>query len=137
MLGVIILSEMNPEDEVSAQECEEENDPILEFAIEYVLHRTYPSGLSKEKKRAVRKRAAALIVDKGEVFLKRKGRHVKVVTAVDERRRILQSCHSDLTSGHFGATKTWRRVAERFYWRGMSKEVKELVSIASHASLYV
>ena len=41
---------MNPEDEVSAQECEEENDPILEFAIEYVLHRTYPSGLSKEKK---------------------------------------------------------------------------------------
>ena len=70
---------------------------------------------------------AALIVDKGEVFLKRKGRHVKVVTAVDERRRILQSCHSDLTSGHFGATKTWRRVAERFYWRGMSKEVKELV----------
>ena len=37
-------------------------------------------GLSKEKKRAVRKRAAALIVDKGEVFLKRKGRHVKVVT---------------------------------------------------------
>ena len=46
MLGVIILSEMNPEDEVSAQECEEENDPILEFAIEYVLHRTYPSGLT-------------------------------------------------------------------------------------------
>ena len=43
---------------------------------------------------------------------------VKVVTSVEERRRILRSCHSDPTSGHFGVTKTFRRVAERFYWRG-------------------
>ena len=87
-----------------------------------------PSGLSKEKKRAVRKRAAALVVDKGEVFLKRKGRHVKVVTAVADQRRILESCQCDRTSDHFGATKTWRRVPERFYWRGMSTQVKKLVS---------
>ena len=128
MLGVIIISEMNPEGEGSAQEFEEESDPILELAIEYALHRSYPSGLSKEKKRAVRKRAAALVVDKGEVFLKRKGRHVKVVTAVADQRQILESCHCDRTSGHFGATKTWRRVAERFYWQGMSTQVKNLMS---------
>ena len=76
----------------------------------------------------MRKRAAALVVDKGEVFLKRKGRHVKVVTAVADQRRILESCHCDRISGHFGATKTWRSVAEQFYWRGMSTQVKELVS---------
>ena len=39
---------------------------------------------------------------------------MKVVTAVEEQRRILESCHSNPTSGHFGTTKTWRRVAERF-----------------------
>ena len=33
---------------------------------------------------------------------------VKVVTSVEERRRILRSCHSDPTSGHFGVTKTFR-----------------------------
>ena len=122
---------MNSADEVSVQESEDtENDRILELAVEYAVRRSYPPGLSKEKKRAVRKRAATLIVDKGEVFLKRKGRRVKVVTAVEDQRRILESCHSDPTSGHFGTTKTWRRVAERFYWRGMSKHVKELVSIA-------
>ena len=65
MLGVIIISEMNPEGGGSAQEFEEGSDPVLELAIEYALHRSYPSGLSKEKKRVVRKRAAVLVVSEG------------------------------------------------------------------------
>ena len=32
---------------------------------------------------------------------------------------IFKSCHSDARSGHYGVIKTWRRVAERFYWKGM------------------
>ena len=36
-----------------------------------------------------------------------------------EQMMILKSCHSDATSGHFGVAKMWRRVAERFYWKGM------------------
>ena len=35
----------------------------------------------------MRKRAATLVVDKGEVFLKRKGRQVEVVTTVEDQRR--------------------------------------------------
>ena len=116
---------MDSESEISTTEPE---DLILDLAIHYAVHRSYPPGLSKERKRAVRKRASTLTVDKGEVFLKMKGRQVKLVTSIEDQRRILESCHSDPTSGHFGITKTWRRVAERFYWRGMSKEVKELVS---------
>ena len=117
---------MNPE-EGTMKEFEDEND-ILDLAIEYVLHRNYPPNLSKDKKRAMRKRAATLVVNTGEVFLKRKGCLVKVVTAADDQRRILESCHLDPTSGHFGTTETWRRIAERFYWWGVSNQVKELVS---------
>ena len=112
----------------AAADVDRDPDPILDLAIEYAIKRTYPEGLSKERKRAVRKRAAKLVVDKGEVFLKRKGRLVKVVTDEKEQRRILQSCHADPTSGHFGMTKTWKRAAERFYWQGLSNQAKELVS---------
>ena len=135
-LGVIIFLKMNSDDESCVQQ-DEEVDQILELAVDYAVRRSYPPGLTKEKKRAVRKRASTLVVDKGEVFLKKKGRRVKVVTAVEEQRRILESCHSDPTSGHFGTTKTWRRVAERFYWRGMSKQVKELVSRGYEFIIYV
>ena len=113
-------------------ELEEENsppeDPILDLAIEYKLSGSYPTELTKDKKRAVRKRAATLIADNGEIYVERKNRRVKVVTSTEEQARILKACHSDATSGHFGTTKTWRKVAERFYWRGMANEVKEMVS---------
>ena len=57
---------------------------------------------------------------------------MNVVTALEDQRRILESCHSDATSGHFGTTKAWRRTTERFYWKGMFKHVKELVSTEYH-----
>ena len=68
-----------------AQEAEErkEGDLILELAIQYVQDGTYPPSLSKDKKRAVRKRAATLYVDKGEVFLNRGAKKVKVISAVE------------------------------------------------------
>ena len=46
-------------------------DCILDFAIEYAISGTYPPGLTKDKKRAVRKRAQTIVVEKGEVFLKK------------------------------------------------------------------
>ena len=75
-------------------EIVEREDEILELAIHYVQNGSYPPGLSRDKKRAVRKRAAAVVCDKGEVFVQRKLRRVKVVTSTDERERILKACHS-------------------------------------------
>ena len=47
------------------------NDPILDLAIYYVLHSNsndrYWQDLTTEKKRAVRKRAANLIIERREV----------------------------------------------------------------------
>ena len=44
---------------------------------------------------------------------------LRVMTSPAEQMMISKSCHSDTTSGHFGVTKTWRRVAEGFYWKGL------------------
>ena len=51
-------------------------DPILDYAIHYAINNAYPPDLTKEKKRAVRKRAATLTIDSGDVFLKRKNKGV-------------------------------------------------------------
>ena len=55
-----------PEQEAS------DNQQLLDFAIEYCMHGSYPPGLTKDKKRAVRKRAKSVSVENGEVFIKRK-----------------------------------------------------------------
>ena len=53
---------------------------------------------------------------------------MKVVTSAKEQTRILKACHFEPSSGHFGVTKTWRRIAERFHWKGLYKDVVEMVS---------
>jgi len=40
----------------------------------------------------------------------------------------LQACHSEATSGHLWVTKTHKRVAEQFYWKGKVSDVQDLVS---------
>ena len=78
------------------------SEELLELAIGYVVSTQYPPGLDKAKKRAIRRRAATLTIENGEVFVERRGRKVKVITTVADQNRILRSCHSDPTSGHFG-----------------------------------
>ena len=112
-------------------------DPILDYAIYYTVNGTYPNELTKEKKRAVRKRAGTLILENGEVYLQRKGRRVKVIQSRKDQLLIIKSCHSEPTSGHFGLTKTWRRVAERFYWKGMVTDVHDLVSYLTSNVNYI
>ena len=102
-------------------------DDILEFAIQYVQDGSYPPELTKDRKRAVGKRATLLTVEKGEIFVKRGGSKVKVVAPSEERRRILKACHSEPTSGHFGVTKTYKRIAERFSGHfGVTKTYKRI-----------
>ena len=68
-------------------------------------------------------------MDKGEVFFFTCGKaKVKVVVSYDEQRRVLKGCHSEPTSGHFGVTKTCKRIAECFYWKSMITDVRQLVS---------
>ena len=108
------------------QKAEErkEGDLILQLPIQYVQDGTYSSSLSKDKKIAVRKCA---VTDKEEVFLNPGAKTVKVISAIEEQKRVLIASHSDSTSGHFGVTKTYKRVAERFYWKGMVIDVRKLV----------
>ena len=57
---------------------EEKEDEIVEMAVYYILKERYESELSKDKKRAVRKKARSLSVKDGEVFMRKK-KHNKEV----------------------------------------------------------
>ena len=102
---------------------------ILDCTIHYVLNKTYPCELEKDKERAVRKCAATLVLDNGEVFVQQKNRKVKVIRSREDQLLTVQACRSDPTSGHFGMKKTWRRLTERFYWKGMVADMDDFVSV--------
>ncbi len=43
------------------------------------------------------------------------------------RPEILVSCHEDLLAGHYGVSRTYERIRNRFYWNGMYKDCYEWV----------
>ena len=49
------------DDDNDLLEEDKKEDRILDCAIHYVLNKTYPCELEKDKKRAVRERAATLV----------------------------------------------------------------------------
>ncbi|KAL5500587.1 hypothetical protein EMCRGX_G012176 [Ephydatia muelleri] len=59
---------------------------------------------------------------KQEVF------EVRYVRSSEERCRILKACHVDLTSGHMGVKRTSHRVLERFFWKGVTKNIEIMIS---------
>ena len=73
--GYQTTKDQDEEKDGEQREIDEEHqeaDNILEHAIEYCMTGSYPPGLTKDKKRAVRKRAKAVTVENGEVYLQRR-----------------------------------------------------------------
>ena len=60
---------------------------------------------------------------KQEVF------EVVYVRSSEKRCRILKACHVDLTSGHMDVKRTSHRVLERFFWKGVIKDIEIIVSV--------
>ena len=55
------------------------------------------------------------------------GIEIRYIRDRDEQIRIAKACHVDSTSGHLGFRKTLARIIERFIWKGVSKDAKEIV----------
>ena len=49
------------------------------------------------------------------------------VTNHEDRNKIIEECHSSITGGHFGISKTYARLRERFYWEGAKEDVQEFI----------
>ena len=65
--------------DIDRDDDEHQADNILDYAIEYCMTGSYPPDLTKDKKSAVRKRAKAITVTNGEVYLQRRKNKVCMV----------------------------------------------------------
>ena len=68
---------------------------------------------------------------KQEVF------EVRYVRSSEERCSILKACHVDITSRHMGVKRTSHRVLERFFWKGVTKDIEIMVSVKKYLSFLI
>lgn len=60
----------------------------------------------------------------------------KEVIPTECRETIIQENHSEPTAGHMGIFKTYRRLALRFYWPGMYKDVVKFIGSCEKCLAY-
>lgn len=51
----------------------------------------------------------------------------KLVVPEDSKEAVLKECHDDPQSAHLGVQKTIDRILDRYYWPGVSRDVKKYI----------
>jgi transposase InsO family protein len=64
-----------------------------------------------------------------------RGKKFLLVIPSSLRREIIQSCHDAPTGGHFGVEKTQAKVAERYWWPGLTTSIKTYVAACHFCQL--
>ena len=59
------------------------------------------------------------------MMYKKNNDEVRIIQSRKEQKRVLEMCHSDLSSGHYEVQKTFNGVRERFHWKGVFKMPKK------------
>ena len=93
----------------------------------YLKYGKYPEGADKGKKRDIRKKCEPFLLENDELYHKPKsgtGNMAKKVVLSTEKERIIQACHDNVVSGgHFGRDKTFSKISQKYYWKGMKDDV--------------
>ena len=108
-------------------------DPDLREIIEYLESDRLPSNNTRAKRILLSEDVYFLDEDNILYHLdltdKRscKGRHAQLVLPASLRYEVLVNAHDDLSGGHLGVFKTYEKLRDRYYWKGMYKDVEHWV----------
>ena len=60
----------------------------------------------------------------------------QLVVPTQERERILQEYHDAPTAGHYGIENTYKKIASRYYFRGMKKFISDYIKTCPECNRY-
>jgi len=108
---------------------EQRSDNQLKPLIDYLVDGTKPEDEFERARVAVA--ADHFLLDDNRTLIRvensAKGAIFQVVIPWHLRGIVLRSCHSDITSGHFGFQRTIDLVRQRYYWETMTTDTKKFV----------
>nr|XP_047133003.1 uncharacterized protein LOC105847471 isoform X3 [Hydra vulgaris] len=98
---------------------------MLADVSNYLSKSVYRHDCTLNDKRTIRRKAKRFRMEDNKLHRKtKKDLWLEVVFSKAQRKQIVNSCHSEPTAGHLGRTRTFYKVAERFYWPGIFKDVE-------------
>jgi hypothetical protein len=74
----------------------------------------------------IEKQAKGIEIKLDTLYKRRDGKLVKILKE-DEIDSVMFMTHNHETGAHFGVDATYNKIAERYYWKGMYKDIKRYV----------
>ncbi|NXF82130.1 ZBT11 protein, partial [Sclerurus mexicanus] len=97
----------------------------------------YAPGTEGNAKRKIRKAAACYVVRGGTLFYQRRQRdqqrfaELEVVLQAERRARLIRAAHLAPDGGHRTRLQTWQGLSQKYWWRGILKQVKDYIKECS------
>ncbi|XP_068228909.1 uncharacterized protein [Palaemon carinicauda] len=105
----------------------------MEFIHYYLIYGSYHPDSAIRDRKAVGKATKSdqyKVDETGTLFYCAPNTMIwqKIITADEERQKILVSCHSTPLGSHSGINATTEKITRQFYWKGVKEDVREFVS---------
>ncbi|XP_044140743.1 zinc finger and BTB domain-containing protein 11 [Bufo gargarizans] len=97
----------------------------------------YAPGTEGNVKRKIRKAAACYVVRSGTLYYQRRHRdkerftELEVVLQSERRKGLLEKAHIGAGGEHLTRHQTWHLLSQRYWWRGILKEMKDYIKKCS------
>ena len=98
--------------------------------VQYLSDNSFPNNYSLRDRHALTRQSLHYIVRDGLLYKKPEQNEKtfpKRVIKITEIETILFNLHADVTAGHFAFDGTYQRIATRYHWPMMRKDVKDYV----------
>lgn len=92
----------------------------------------YAPGTHGNVKRKIRKAAACYVVRDGVLYYQRRHRgqegftELEVVLQAERRKELIDEAHTS-NGEHFNQQVTWENLSQKYWWRGILKQVKDYI----------
>uniref|UniRef100_A0A8D0HMQ2 Zinc finger and BTB domain containing 11 n=1 Tax=Sphenodon punctatus TaxID=8508 RepID=A0A8D0HMQ2_SPHPU len=97
----------------------------------------YAPGTEGNAKRKIRKAAACYVVRAGTLYYQRRQRdqqrfaELEVVLQAERRAQLIRAAHLAPDGSHRTRLQTWQGLSQRYWWRGILKQVKDYIKECS------
>lgn len=97
----------------------------------------YAPGTEGNVKRKIRKAAACYVVRSGTLYYQRRHRdkerftELEVVLQPERRKGLMEKAHIGAGGEHLTRHQTWHLLSQRYWWRGILKQMKDYIKKCS------
>ena len=119
-IAVMTRSSIVATEEVKTWKTAQEEDPIVQDTIQRVRQRHV--------------RSAFALTPQGLLVQEEDGQR-KLVVPTSMRQKVMASCYDAPTKGHPGVYKMTELVKQRYWWKGMGKDIENYVKSCSVCQL--